>query len=333
MSNSSRRSSGFSLVELLVTISVISILVSLLMPAVQAAREAARRMECGNHLKQMGLAVHAYHDAYQTTPLANDWRPSPAWGGWPYNASLHVRLLPYLEQSALYNQVDFNARILEAPNITVLGASLEEFHCPSDSAPQQEEFAAGDLSPFYNGPFTVGYTNYVWCGGTRYYYYGQPFNPIPLHAYHDGIWWERDGGVRFAEVIDGLSNTLMLSERARGRYPPSERPWWGWWAQGYGGDTGFGAFHPINSGNQVQALNTVADYTKLFGTAGSFHPGGANFCLGDGSVRFLAETIDSWDLDDNNILQMWNTGAPPTREPKLYQWLSTRNRHEVTGKL
>lgn len=328
--SSCRRQSGFTLVELLVAIAVLSILTSLLLTAVQAAREAARRMRCVNNLKQIGLAIHAYQDVHGTTPLGNDWRPSPAWNGWPYNASLHVRILPFLEQTPLYERVDFRWRIYEAPNIPVVGSSLPFFHCPSDTGPQAAEFPAGDLSPFYDGRFRVGYTNYVWCGGTRYYYYGQPFNPVPPKAYHDGFFWEMNGGVRFADVTDGLSNTLLFSERARGRYPPEEQNWWGWWASGYGGDTGFGGLHPINASHRVQILSTVSDYTKMFSTASSFHRGGANFCFGDGSVRFLSETIESWDFDDDDVEQMWSSNVV-TREPKVFQWLCTRNGGEAAG--
>jgi prepilin-type processing-associated H-X9-DG protein len=242
-------------------------------------------------------------------------------------------MLPYLEQSALYDQVDFGSRIQEATNIPVLGAHFDVLHCPSDTAPEQSAFAAGDLSPFYNGPFVISYTNYVACGGTRYYYYGQPFDPVPAEAYHDGFFWERDGAARFAEVTDGLSNTLMYSERSRGRYPLEEQPWWGWWAQGFGGDTGFGALNPINAASQVQTISDTADYLRMFGTASSFHSGGANFCFGDGSVRFLSDAMPSWDLDNDDILQMWTTGAAPSREPKLYQWLCTRRGGEAVSGL
>jgi prepilin-type processing-associated H-X9-DG protein len=186
------------------------------------------------------------------------------------------------------------------------------------------------LSPFYNGSATVAFTNYVGNGGTHYWYYNVPFNPQPPAAYYTGLWWEENGCVRFADVTDGLSNTLMFSERARGRYPSQEQPYWGWWVQGFGGDIGFITFHPINSANTVTVISTNADFTKMFGSAGSFHPGGANFCFADGSVRFLSETIDSWDLDDNDVTQLWFSNIL-TRQPKLYQWLSTRNRDEVLG--
>jgi prepilin-type N-terminal cleavage/methylation domain-containing protein/prepilin-type processing-associated H-X9-DG protein len=326
------RARGFTLIELLVTISVISILMGLLLPAVQSAREAARRTQCVNNLKQLGLAVHHYHDTHGVTPLMNDWRPTPVWGGWPFNAGIHVRLLPFLEQAALFESVDFDVRIYEAPNIPLLGAEMEFLHCPSDAAPRQTKMQAGDISPYYDEEFTMTFTNYVACVGSKYYYKGAAFDPDPPYQYCNGFWWEKNGGVAFADVRDGLSNTLMLSERSRARYPYDEQPWWGWWASGYGGDTGFVAMHPINAANRVQVLSTNNDYMQMFGSAGSLHPGGANFCFGDGSVRFLSETIESWDFTESDVADLWDSNTV-SLQPKLYQWLSTRNGREPTGSL
>src|SRR5262245_54496100 len=96
---------GFTLIELLVVTAVISILVALLLPAVQSAREAARRVQCTSQLKQLGLAAHNYHGVYGALPMGNDFKPSLAWGGWINNASFHVRLLPYLDQENLFSQI------------------------------------------------------------------------------------------------------------------------------------------------------------------------------------------------------------------------------------
>lgn len=115
---------AFTLIELMVVIAIIAILIALLLPAVQAAREAARRTQCGNNLKQIGLSVHNYHDTYGVTPMGNDWKPSLAWGGWDYNASTHVRLLPYLEQSTIFNLIDFNESLYSARNVFIHEASL-----------------------------------------------------------------------------------------------------------------------------------------------------------------------------------------------------------------
>jgi prepilin-type processing-associated H-X9-DG protein len=243
---------------------------------------------------------------------------------------MHVRILPQIEQMALFDRVDFRARVHDTTNIPVLGTSLPVFHCPSDSADPDSSLQAGDLSPYHDLPCKVAFTNYVANLGTHYYYYGNPFQPQPPSLYHTGIWWEENGGVAFGEITDGLSNTLMLSERARGRYPADTLPYWGWWAQGFGGDTGFGTINPINSANKLTSVSSNGDLVRMFGTASSFHPGGANFCIADGSVRFLPETIDSWDLDDNDIAQMWTTNTV-VDTPKVYQWLSTRNGGETAA--
>lgn len=323
-----RRQRGFSLVELLVSISIISILMSLLLPAVQSAREAARRMQCQSQIKQIGLAMHTYHDAHRQLPMFNNWDPAAGWGGWPYDFSVLVRVMPQLEQSNLFDKVDFRFRLIEGPNIPVFAANIQLLQCPSDTAPHQEQLDAGYLSPYYDPATPVGTSNYVVSFGSRYWYYTAPFNPDPPAQYYDGLWWEQNGSVRLADVTDGLSNTLMCSERARGRYPIVVRPYWGWWAEGFCGDVGFGTLNPINSANSLQVLSTNGDFMRMFGTASSFHPGGANFCFSDGSVRFIAETIDSWDLDDNDITQLWSN-AVVLRRPRLYQWLSTRNGSEL----
>ena len=213
------RGRGFSLIELLVTISIISILISLLLPAVQSAREAARRMQCQSQIKQIGLAIHTYHDVHRTLPMLNDWNPAAAWGGWPYNFSVFIRLMPQLEQSNVFDKVDFNSRLVEGPNIPILGSNISIFHCPSDTAPHVEMIEAGYFLPFYSQGASVGCTNYVVGFGSRYWYYTAPYIPDPPQQHYDGLWWEQNGSVRLADVTDGLSNTLMCSERARGRYP------------------------------------------------------------------------------------------------------------------
>ena len=122
----------------------------------------------------------------------------------------------------------------------------------------------------------------------------------------------------------------MFSERARGVYPVDEQPWFGWWSSGYAGDTMFTTTHPINQGLRVKVLNSRYDYLRMMGCASSLHAGGAQFCMADGAVRFLSESLDSWDLGDAEIQQLWDTNSLVSR-PKLYQWLSTRSGNEVLG--
>jgi prepilin-type N-terminal cleavage/methylation domain-containing protein/prepilin-type processing-associated H-X9-DG protein len=321
---------GFTLIELLVVIAIIAILIALLLPAVQAAREAARRTQCANHLHQLGLAVHTYHDAHRITPMSNDYHPSSLWGGWDYNYGVHVRLLPYIDQSPLFNRIDFSQPLHSARNVFLLEVPLEVLRCPTDTGEEQRGFDPGDMSPAYNASFTVAYTNYVGCAGPRYYLPGSTFVPLPQKKYYQGIFLEHNSDIRFRDVTDGLSSTILFGERSRGVYPDSDRKWWGWWASGYGGDSMFVTMHPINIGIRIKVLGSDYDYMRMMGSASSLHPGGAQFCLADGSVRFISENIDSWNMDDAEIQQLWDSNTTVSR-PKLYQWLSTRNGGEVIG--
>ena len=198
-----RRRQGFTLVELLVVIAIIGILIALLLPAVQAAREAARRSQCSNQLKQLGLALHNYHDTYKafpSTPGANfrwtdstDCRNWMRWGG-------IASLLPYIEQTALYDQIDFNAD-WDSPTTNArtlrrnrLDAALT---CPSD--PGSRTVYTADMAPcsynFSRGPCSA------WDRGA-----GREA------GFSDGAFWPR-----FADIRDGSSNTIAMGECAIGR--------------------------------------------------------------------------------------------------------------------
>jgi prepilin-type N-terminal cleavage/methylation domain-containing protein/prepilin-type processing-associated H-X9-DG protein len=321
---------GFTLIELLVVIAIIAILIALLLPAVQAAREAARRTQCANHLHQLGLAVHNYHDSHRILPMGNDWKPTAAWGGWDFNASVHVRLLPYFEQAALQNRIDFNLPLFSPANMFAFEVPLEVVRCPSDTGIEQNRYDPGELSPAFDPGFTVAFSNYVGCVGPHWYPLNAAANPTPAKRFYQGVFWEDQSDVRFRDITDGMSSTLMFGERARGVYPTDEQPWWGWWASGYAGDTMFVTMHPINVSLRMKLLSSNYDYLRMMGCASSLHPGGAQFCMADGSVRFISESLDSWDLDDAGIQQLWDTNTVASR-PKLYQWLSTRNGNEVLG--
>jgi type II secretory pathway pseudopilin PulG len=318
------------LIELLVVIAIIAILIALLLPAVQSAREAARRAQCANNLKQLGLAVHNYHDVFRVTPLGNDVRSLSVWGGWDYNASVHARLLPYLDQSPLFNRFDFDVSIYELPNVLLQETPLEVLFCPSDTGEHQAAFDPGELSPAYDPAVTIAFTNYAASVGPRHFLGGTFAPTANPRKHYQGMFWEYNSDVRFRDVTDGLSNTILFGEKARGLYPVDERPWWGWWASGYPGDTMFATYAPINKAHQVPVLSNNQDFARMFGTASSLHPGGAFFCFGDGSVRFLSQHLDSMDLDDAQLQELWDNNVL-LAQPKLYQWLSTRNGSEVVG--
>jgi prepilin-type N-terminal cleavage/methylation domain-containing protein len=195
---------GFTLVELLVVIAIIGILVALLLPAVQAAREAARRMQCGNNLKQWGLALHNYHDTFRAFPMANAQNYMPNVQGF----SPQARLLPFVEQLNLQDQLDFsqpaftgpwNALIPNPQFAATFATPLAVALCPSDPAPVLNVGAGGAV---YSG------INYMVSYGS-----GTAAN-YDLRWRTDGVVYE-NSGMRFGDIIDGTSNTVFMSETVR----------------------------------------------------------------------------------------------------------------------
>jgi prepilin-type N-terminal cleavage/methylation domain-containing protein/prepilin-type processing-associated H-X9-DG protein len=187
---SSLRQRGFTLVELLVVIAIIGILIALLLPGVQAAREAARRMDCRNNLKQIGLALHNYHSAHNVFPPGRFVNPVDG-NGRCFSAYAH--LLPYLEANTLFAQINFNYNPEDAINAVALNQTIPFFQCPSD----QHQKLQGN-SAVHNYPLSTGTTYPVSPRNA----YGTPVT---------GIFFE-NSSVRFADVIDGSSQTVCISE-------------------------------------------------------------------------------------------------------------------------
>jgi prepilin-type N-terminal cleavage/methylation domain-containing protein/prepilin-type processing-associated H-X9-DG protein len=297
------RRRGFTLIELLVVIAIIAVLIGLLLPAVQQVREAANRMTCANHLKQMALACHNYHDVYNKFPPGvirgapnfNGWR-SPEFDPGPpavqrrYN--MLIALLPYLEQENLhrtYNYTNWPADLGPAPN-SFISRPIKVFVCLSDQLPNPAVWIRNPNEHY-------GLTSYGGCAGIRGYF---------------GADQTRDGMFlinqiqKFADVLDGTSNTLLLGERSH-----VDRVWenstsilgnagpltsWGLWAWAASGDVLLGTHDPINYVLPAN-FDTLSDTEKLallddrINAFGSGHRGGANFALADGSVRFLTQNI------------------------------------------
>ncbi len=287
------RRPAFTLVELLVVIAIIGMLVALLLPAVQAAREAARRMSCSNNLKQIGLSLHNYHGVYNKFPVARN--------PWPLVHSSLARLLPYCEQENVQNLVDFTTPLSSPQNVAASQLAIEFLLCPSDGA-------TGRIP----GLPDAG-TNYVANNGTGTVGYG-------LIASGDGVFLQVNTG--FRDLVDGSSHTAMYSESILGRgvassgavpadprrevleVPGGNDPTpaacdsgagtWsakrgGKWIDGHYGNTLYNHFYPPNPA-QWDCGN--GSHNKGLSTARSYHPGGANLLLGDGGVRFVANTID-----------------------------------------
>ncbi len=192
--------SGFTLVELLVVIAIIGILVGLLLPAVQAAREAARRMQCSNNLKQIGLAMHNYESTYKRFPSGNMVGASFSVG-----LSVHARLLPYMEQANMYNMVDFNFAFDHANNNAARMQIVGPFMCPSDNFTMLATSLGGPNSYYANS-------------GTNILAGSPPTSSSDANfgmPECNGVFY-RDSKVRPADVTDGLSNTVAFSEHLAG---------------------------------------------------------------------------------------------------------------------
>jgi len=290
--------SGFTLVELLVVIAIIGILIALLLPAVQAAREAARRSQCSNNLKQLGLALHNYHDSFKCFP--SGWLNKPAGGNynlWGWSALV----LPYVEQAALHEQLDVGDVSLEdlatayaatsgnPQNLLVLSQPVAAFRCPSDDGPESN--AVRDQFPWSAGADTgrLATSNYV--GANDSWETERGINAAPRSE--TGLFRE-DSSFGFRSIRDGSSNVIALGERKYYLRTDTGRDY------NIGAAVLFGVRrrNAVNHrGDQVASgcpgINHNVDVSRAQSRQGfsSDHPGGAQFALADGSVRFISETI------------------------------------------
>ncbi|QDV19809.1 hypothetical protein Pan153_44780 [Gimesia panareensis] len=267
-SHSSSRT-GFTVLELLVTCGIIGTLMSLILPAVGSAREAARQLQCKNQLKQVGIALHSYHETHRCLPA-----------GWQFEAthqSLYgwsVPLLPYLEQRAIYTSIDRN-RVLEHPaNLSARKTSIASFLCPSDIFDPTfllypENPSGGAIPPIFELP--TG--SYVGVYGTVEADDGVPPPPGDGALIHSQT-------ITFAHLQRGLSNTLLVGERTMSMVPST---WLG--VDAAGEDAACRLL-----GSAMTSPNCkLCDECEF----SSRHPGGTNFLWGDGRVRFVSDSIDS----------------------------------------
>ena len=364
---------GFTLIELLVVIAIIAGLIALLLPAVQAAREAARRAQCLNNLKQLGLALANYESSNSCYPMAAFSQTNPTTGPGDQGFSCMVGLLSYMEQTPLYSAFNTNFSYRCDANSTVSGAGLSVLWCPSDSAIIGINFVEPAGTHGKTFPQTFYFSSYAGCygewaglwtgvGKTLGAVSGTPalqqqngaivsqgIDPLQVSlAAGPGIpSLNRGGVVRIASVTDGTSNSIAFGEHAHGLLSMTdpERSFfkWNWWVSGNYGDTAFTTFYPINIQKKYPDFNNADTAGVVASTEGgaflnaatSFHPGGANFAFCDGSVRFLKDSISTWQLDRTGIpvgaswnaqTYVWTLG---TGQPGVYQALGSINGGEV----
>jgi len=293
---------GFTLIELLVVIAIIAVLVAILLPAVQQAREAARASQCRNNLKQLGIALHNYHELVGGFPMSKN-------SGNSFSAQ--ARILPQLDQTAVHNQIDFNVSPTHVNNTFAKGVTLPVYRCPTDT----------DMLPATSG----GRNNYYTNTGTTVMN-GLPGTTVGSTNYGlpmpDGVMFQ-DSFVRFGDIIDGTTNTALMSERMLGdgvnsistpesdtfqpgTYPntPDEAR-----AQCHAVDvTDLSKQGKSNGGSPWLGPDHTTTYyyhtltpndrscmyppSRIATTANSRHTGGVHMLLCDGSVRFVTSSVD-----------------------------------------
>ncbi|WP_339683441.1 DUF1559 domain-containing protein [Gimesia maris] len=315
----STRFSGFTLIELLVVIAIIAILVALLLPAVQQAREAARRSACKNNLKQLGLALNNYHSTHGIFPPGNINPGTGSFTAWIAagqirNHTGHLMLLPYVEQTALYNSINFSLATGTADTASIGGGGVQTdasgkvitdqnvaiFRCPSD-------FGSNGGSGY--GAFTYTRTN---TGSSRHYNcqnnqrtsYGfishtqtESQNTYGEIASVSKCSFGNNGAARIRDITDGTSNTVLMMESRMKKWnnfqcsnasaaswiSPEFGPFWSQFTR-Y-------TFLLPRSFRINQSACTTHDEGPGRSTPGSYHTGGCQAVMGDGSVRFLSENI------------------------------------------
>ena len=342
--NSIRRR-GFTLIELLVVIAIISVLIALLLPAVQSARETARRAQCTNNLKQLGLAIHNYISINNVMPPATFPRDAIPGYGYPYDFSVFIRLLPQLEQQPLFNATNFSLTAWNGDNITVDSTVLSILNCPSDTnspVPASVANADGNYFPGIpaQGNWQVPHTSYAGMAGPFLYW------NFDLNAYT----WQGQktmlgviyplSSTSMAAITDGTSNTILFAEVASSKaYPDSDMSgacridFTAWWFAGDPYDCQTAAWWPPNCNQKVIGF---PEYGSI-NIVASRHPGGVNCGISDGSVRFVKSSIDSWIVDPiGNSPSLTFTAAPdylpslvPGQRVGVWQALSTRAGGEV----
>jgi prepilin-type N-terminal cleavage/methylation domain-containing protein/prepilin-type processing-associated H-X9-DG protein len=282
------RRPAFTLIELLVVIAIIAILIGLLLPAVQKVREAAARTKCQNNLKQIGLALHNYHDANAALPP-----------GGTTGASLfgfHVFILPFIEQANLYadpSRINFSKPWWDDANNGVMQTRVPIYYCPSF------DLEKGTNSLTGASVYSTHYFGVMGAKGPGYSFQGAA-TPVQRGGFADNGVLYRDSQVRLTDVPDGTANTFAVGEIA---WAPEALPGGGYamhrrgWVEGVDGAGDGNTAHAckninfaLNARGYVASVMTVEYFNDI--SFGSRHGGGANFVFADGSVRFVAQSVE-----------------------------------------
>jgi len=290
MSRRSFSRRGFTLIELLVVIAIIAILIALLLPAVQQAREAARRTQCRNNLKQLGLALHNYHDAHRVFPPACIRGRQGTNLGIEQTGTWLIYILPYIDQASLYNTFNFpfvgglyGLGSYGTANMAMVHTPIPAFICPSDPDAKVKPFGTWfcNTPPNSNGDYATtnyaGMTHSVWRIGT------EAGGSFPTFSYDGTL--GNSGRTGIQDVLDGTSNTIIVAEVANS--PTNGWPW-GW--DGALTDARLTPNAPGTwPGNGVWTNSREGANAQ---TASSYHEGGIHVGMADGAVRFISENID-----------------------------------------
>jgi len=308
-----RHRRGFTLIELLVVIAIIAILVALLLPAVQQAREAARRSQCKNNLKQLGLALHNYHDMHRVFPPGcvgrSVWSSVSAAADPPVSRMSWVPpLFPYIEQGVLFNQVipymngttpGFDPSVTPLDWTPISTTQISSLRCPSDPGKRQFLTATGSSATYRE----ASWSNYAACmGSTGSNGVATITDSTDRSARLNGTFYAMSS-TRMRDLTDGSSQTIMLSEIILVPGDPSAAnlnvadDWHGMFWNVFSATAWFTTMNPPNTRQADQLQRCVApcvqaSYTNTFSYARSRHVGGVHGTLGDGSVRFISENIN-----------------------------------------
>ncbi len=288
---------GFTLVELLVVIAIIGVLVGLLLPAVQSAREAARRMQCTNNLKQMGLAMHNYHDVHkQFCPGVVQQHADPHYQPAGNNVVTNVEswawgafLLPYVEQGNLYDQAGVGRGELLERMVNFANTPLSVYRCPSDNGPpiRTTTAFATRYAPWALSNYK-GNCSHAGCGidGSTGVFWRAGFSNSGT-----GVAVPYKIGIR--NLTDGTTNTILIGEIAwmRGQYRHQAAVWAGC-MQGQQGNCVDDVLASGRAAINHTASGIPGNGDQMAESFSSNHTGGANFVFGDGSVRFISQNID-----------------------------------------